>query len=290
VLTIGANIAARNICADPRSGDIWVQIFADSSFTMPRMDQSVAIKESAQTTFPGIFLTSGDLNDTLFVIADVNFEAWKAAIDISAFIGGYSPGNNSFPTAVFLRYLEDEAIADKNLILISDLDFLSSGSPELLWDILPVDSSGELFALVGGRTVYELDQNQDYGLLSLSELEGGKVGLGIVTKGANVIGWTSDVLLNARLLAKLSTENFAIVQGPNAVLMNVDTISEEELVDSTVPDEDDTEAVDDSEIVETATFVEAQNKLILSALFILVMILLVLFYFGYKDIIQNRWF
>ncbi len=290
VLTIGANIAARNICADPRSGDIWVQIFADSSFTMPRMDQSIAIKASAQTTFPEMFLLSGNLNDTLFVISNDNFAAWKAAVDISSFIGSYSPGNNSFPSAVFVRDVKDEDLTDKNIILITDLDVLNSGSPEMLWDILPVDSSGELFALVGGRTVYELDQTQDYGLISLSELEGGKVGLGIVTKGTGVIGWTSDVLLNAQLLAKLSTEKFAIVQGPNAFLMDVETISEEALVDSTVPDGDDTEVVDDSEVDQAVTFVEVQNKLIITVLVILVVLLLVLIYFGYKDIIQNRWF
>ena len=289
VLTIGTNIAARNICADPRSGDIWVQIFADSAFTLPRMDQSIAIKSAAETSFPEMFLSSGDLNETLFVISDDNFEAWLAAVELSAFIGSYTPGNNSFPTAAFLGDVDEETVNNKNLILISELDALDSESPSTLWDLLPVDSSGEFLALIGGRSVYSLDENQDYGLLSLVKLEGGMVGLGIVTKGASVIEWTSDVLLNDQLLSKFSTERFAIVQGPQAVLLDVETISEESLIDSAVPDDKETETISETAEDETVTYIETQNNLIITILAILAVILVVLLYFGYKDIVRNRW-
>ena len=289
VLTIGANLGARSVCADPREGDIWMQVFADSGFTMPRMDQSVAIRSAAQTSFPEMFLTTDDLNDTLFVVSDNNFQALQAAIKLSSFIGGRTSGNNSFPSAIMLSDASQENLANKNIVLIADLDDLGSDTPEILWSILPTNSSGELLSLVGGRTVYQLDETKDYGLLTLAALENDKVGLGIVSKGDDVISWTSNVLFNSNVLDNLSTDKFVIVQGPNAVLMDVESVSADALVDGTLPESETAEVVVDTGIDEAAEFIELQNSLIVVALTILGAILIVLLYFGYKDIVKNRW-
>ncbi len=286
VLTIGTHIAARNICADPRAGDIWVQVFADSSFILPRMEQSVAIKLSKVNSFPEMFVTFDDLQETIFVISDDNFDAWQAAVKISGFIGSQTPGNSSFAGAVFLGEINEDIIADKNIILISEFEDLSSSDPPILWEILPIESSGEFYALVGDRSVYYLDEKQDYGLLSLAEFESGNVGLGIVTKGSDVVGWTADMLLNDQLLTSLSTESFVIVQGPQAVLMNVKTVPEEAMAERTLPEGLEAETEEETEVDEALTYAKTQNRYVSAVLFVFLAVLLVLLrevYINYKE-------
>jgi len=283
VLTIGTRIAARNICADSREGDIWVQVFADSSFIMPRMEQGVSIKTTKENSFPEMFITTDDLEETVFVISEDNFDAWQAAVKISGFIGSQTPGNSSFARAAFLSEINEEIITNKNIILISELEDLSSSDPTTLWEILPIETSGEFYALVGDRSVYYLDEGQDFGLLSLAEFENGNAGLGIVTKGPDVISWTAEMLLNDQLLTNLSTKSFVIVQGPKAVLMNVETVYEEAIAERTLPEGLEAETEEEIEVDEALTYAKTRNRYVSAVLFVFLVVLLVLL----RDVIIN---
>jgi len=231
-LEIQADLFPRSICSDPRLGSLWITVFSNSLLHLPVVEQLMSVNQAQYLgDFPHPFTANNELSDTTFVLAKGDVAAWQVAGSLAAYLGAHTSGAKSVPAVLWADALAQNVPTDANLIVIgqpAQMPFLAN-----LADILPaaLDAQGELTPAVKAGITFQVSADAGLGYLELGRLAAGETGvdtphvayllLAILGSSEEGVRLAASALTDAVLLRKLATGNFALLQGRNVMVQEL---------------------------------------------------------------------
>ena len=225
-IDIAASLFPHNVCNSFFSFEgLWFTIFPESVLHLPLKD--VALDATALQdlrAYPYPFLNDPSLSTTTFVLPSSDPSTWSVAGDVAYNLGSMATGAVIFFDAVFDRDLANEALKERNLIVIglpNELPLLANMGQSMPAQF---ENGSNVAIFRDQQTIYRFDSDKELGYLELfaspwSSNRSVVTILGTTLGGLKTAG---EVLTDSKARAQLRG-NFITVDGEQVLVVNTRT-------------------------------------------------------------------
>ncbi|MBI1794933.1 MAG: cellulose biosynthesis cyclic di-GMP-binding regulatory protein BcsB [Chloroflexi bacterium] len=212
-LDIKANLIPRDSCTPPNMRGLWVNIWSDSTLHLPMNPSPINLATNQSlASYPAPFTYYPVLDNTAFVLPHEDVEAWRAALQIAAYLGLNANGPLSAPSVFYGDAIPVPERSKYNLLVIGQPSQLpivgemnsflpapfSDGSP------VPTEKNFQVNYLIPA------DSPMGYVEMLASPWNSDNVVLAVLGNVPQGVKWASSSLIDSTLRSKLAG-NFAVI-------------------------------------------------------------------------------
>jgi hypothetical protein len=218
-LTVNVNLVPNDYCAPPNLHGIWASILPESNLHLPtnplitKMDARLDL-----SSYPAPFVYDPMLSTTAFVLPVNDLDAWRAALQISSFLGDTVSSPLTALTVFYGDKLPESERTKYNFIFIgrpSQLSALGEINEKLP---VPMQKGKDVAGDINFQVKYRIPPTSPMGYIELttSPWNSSNVVVALTGNTQQGVGWATSTLMTPTQRAKLAGD-FAVINDQQVI-------------------------------------------------------------------------